>query len=1780
MSLRRILETLRKTYRERQTSTPNKGLRTSNLVHTTKPSHRAIAVFFILTFLQTLIPYNQLWANNNGPNAPEAAAFEPVDATDMVNLLTGDFSYVLPLLNVPSPEGGYPLALSYHGGIAHNQEASWVGLGWNLNPGSINRNINGFPDDWGKTNYEEFFYDAGWTEDEYNFSVGVDVHGFNIGLGASWGSHRSTGGFVSLGYGYKGIGINTKIGSGGSSIGVGYKGFTANAGNNGASFGYSGYGFNGSMDSNGVGVGYGLNTGGGSSLGVGLNYNYSSGLSGNISASLSGLRTNASIGISFSSQGASVYGGVNGPGISTANYGVSNGDATYNIDAFQAAIPIYMFYIGFGHRRVEYSLFKKNNLTVSGSVYPYHALETESASSYQIKENNFMDVHEFLPFSNQSMSLDYLVDQNYGMDKNNMALLAYDKYTVTSQGLSGSIAPVSYEELNLIDRGNTDGAADEQLKGYIGENFSSADGIYDLGYRTNFYFQNELSSFLRTDRTNIQKNPNYTTSGGFQLLNGFTTSNSGAFNENMTNGNRKRTGNFIETFTNNQIRDNQNTTGFIEAKHINRSQETDIFLDEGIGAFRITALDGKTYHYSLPVYNYELFYKNFKDETDENKNFFEIKKTKPYATHWLLTAITGPDYVDVNSNGAVDESDYGYWVEFDYGKWTDGYIWKGPVDGYDEHTNAKDSSDKTYSYYWGRKQIYYLDAVKTRTHTALFVKNLRYDNKSTELDIYEKKYTGGTFNVGEYSETVKSNEDIFRRPIMGYPNDIVYKEDGSTYKLPEYGTANSSYIETFRGNKISAKYIDAPENQVLKLDKILLLKNQPFDISKDRSSIVTTKTGYSIYNTGYSNLNSCSYDPVKNESKSCYTNDLFPYPSGVYMNDPTNITSFKVHQDYNILDERDIEGLNLEENASQVIAFNYDYSLATQSPNSDAPKVPGFDSDWDTSKGRLTLKSVYFKGKSEVAVVPPYRFEYANSSLQYNKGNQDEWGYHKTYPEAWSLNKITTPTGGQIIVNHDTDSYYSEAAYTETKSYDNIAITKNSSSNTFTISFLNTSDDLNNYFNTNTITNFTISRRDSFDALNTFTNTYKVKATSINNSSKSIVFEIDETLSSPYSLFRYEAMTNVSGVSCTLPSANTSDPVHCYSAPTIKSTKGPVLDFTTSNTNGREGGGIRVASIEVSGNDTSVKTVYDYTNLDNNKISGITSYAPSEEQKGIPYVSELPAPLVTYGSVTMKNYDNNDKLLGSTAYEFDVLKPYEESPNYLFCLGDFFKVEQQQNATFINGEVQANKYIIYNKLENIGRVKSVVSYNNVGQLLNKTISNYKQDLDSDGQIGVSQQSHKTLKKIQRNDVASYMISSSSKVEYPSVLESSTAIQGGFTNTTYYENRDMLTGQITQTRSVSSDGNEFKTKIIPAYYITPYGSSAYDYTMGAKVDNSTAKNMLTQTAETLTQIKDGSNWKTVGVSINTWNNDWNYQTYDGSQETSASHQSKIWRKHKIFAWKGEIDSKGAYVGFSGDDDNFNWTDPENQTNSKWIKTSTISLYDHYSMPLETTDINGNKASTKMGDDNTKIFAVANAAYNQMFYSGAEDLITGTDYFSGEVYKGENANISEVYHTGTKGVQVPINTKAFVVKPDSGKYKVSVWAYKGLGYDYTGTRLNVNGEIIEYAIYETISAGDWVQLNFYIKDSEVTTGQEVYVYNNQGVAIYDDFRMCPIASTMASYVYNEWDELTYIIGANNLATKYEYDDAGRLKTTYTEVIDNASITGGFKKASENFYNYQYQ
>ncbi|MFY0255156.1 DUF5977 domain-containing protein [Chitinophaga sp. 30R24] len=82
-------------------------------------------------------------ADLGGPTQPETQTFHPAGTDNMVDLFSGDFHYSIPLLDV----GGYPVTLGYNSGISMDQEASWVGLGWNINPGSITRNLRGLPDD-------------------------------------------------------------------------------------------------------------------------------------------------------------------------------------------------------------------------------------------------------------------------------------------------------------------------------------------------------------------------------------------------------------------------------------------------------------------------------------------------------------------------------------------------------------------------------------------------------------------------------------------------------------------------------------------------------------------------------------------------------------------------------------------------------------------------------------------------------------------------------------------------------------------------------------------------------------------------------------------------------------------------------------------------------------------------------------------------------------------------------------------------------------------------------------------------------------------------------------------------------------------------------------------------------------------------------------------------------------------------------------------------------------------------------------------------------------------------------------------------------------------------------------------------------------------------------------------------------------------------------------------------------------------------------------------------
>jgi hypothetical protein len=137
-----------------------------------------------------LVTLNKL---SGGPSQPEMASFKPAGADNLVNLFTGDMSYNIPLLDV----GGYPVNLFYSGGITMDQEASWVGLGWNINPGSITRNMRGVPDDFDGTDI--ITKEQSIKEDitaGVSFSGTAEVFGFGelgAGGGVFWNNNRGVG---------------------------------------------------------------------------------------------------------------------------------------------------------------------------------------------------------------------------------------------------------------------------------------------------------------------------------------------------------------------------------------------------------------------------------------------------------------------------------------------------------------------------------------------------------------------------------------------------------------------------------------------------------------------------------------------------------------------------------------------------------------------------------------------------------------------------------------------------------------------------------------------------------------------------------------------------------------------------------------------------------------------------------------------------------------------------------------------------------------------------------------------------------------------------------------------------------------------------------------------------------------------------------------------------------------------------------------------------------------------------------------------------------------------------------------------------------------------------------------------------------------------------------------------------------------------------------------------------------------------------------------------------
>lgn len=1603
------------------------------MMHKTKRSHRIIALFLTLNFLSTIIPYNYVIASNNGPTAPEAVSFEPLDVTDMVNLATGDMTYVLPLLNVPSPEGGFPLSIAYHAGIGMAQEASWVGLGWSLNPGAINRSVNGMPDDWLDGRYKEYFYDKGTTLTDYSIGYGLplDPTGMSsLSVNLSWGDSRGFGG--SVGY---------------SSI----DGNRISVGTDGLNFSTAGGLVSGGIGKNGINVGVGGRIGNAVGVDLGLKVGLDPSLNGyaktNADVNMQSafpVGENSAMGMKLSSDGVQVSASMKNNGKTTYSAGgyiasssVEMNDYNIATSGFHIPIPTPWGIFSFGKTKTKISLDKTKDNVVNGSLYFKDNRNLfDATSNYEyllfFREDSLDgDIKTFktpeIDHASDIYEVNIQSTAALELQRNNAAFPNFDSYRVTSQGIAGSLMPRYQKPGALI---GTDKEVDRKYQKFkntyelpnVGSSFADNTDFEGMPY---FHFENEYVENQFASKLQLNGDIPNTTSI-FDYMDGVVATEA-----------RKKSARYVEYWTNEQLASGLGfSTGLLRDKISTDYGDIQDFEQDGIGAFKITAADGKTYHYSIPVYNHEVIARTFgmsSDNPDEEDAFTEKRQVKKYATHWLLTAITGADFVDFNGNQMPDEEDYGYWVKFDYGKWSNGYIWYNPH-GKEYELDGWDDSIKNYS--WGRKDVYYLDQVITRTHTALMVKEERLD-------------------------------------ALG---------KGLTYNA--------------RRDKYTSKNIGFPSQSQLKLVEILLVKNEFLpQMTKENSASLQTS-------------------PSPNHEKQIEWYETVADGGG------TKTLSYS--QQDKVIDVNDnVDWSFIRSKALKSIQMGYDYSLATNAPYSSA-------------NGRLALRSIYSKGKGGVQLIPPYRFSYVNGV--YDVERTDEWGYDFDTPWQWSLNEIVTPTGGKIEVEYEADSFYPVLGE-----------------------------------------NFSFSTTGSVDSNNRIDihfevpyENFGINVGSVVNVSYRLVTSCSEnqntTEATPYTLDKYDgtatAVSSADNETLTFQLDGTPEEVEwiSYGSDCAAIIKGNTYTRITPQTR-LFTSGLRVKALSMSNDKEVYRTTYDYSRPGTNISSGVVAYVPFApySNKEVPYAAELPPPIPMYEYVKTEEVGLDNTSTGYNQYQFMVFPKLDQELSFGNVL-KFQKSSQNFDNNNVGAEVEIADLEIFDNTAALGQLVSISRFNSLGQLQSKTINEYS--TFEDVPQGIASESYQYYKILDyTSDAISdrWNLNTSTKYKYGNTLKSTTVIANGFSTTTYFDKHDLYTGQLLESTTERSDGKAIKSITRPAYHFYP--------NMGSKNEHIFNKNMLTQTALSKSELWLNNKWNVLNASINTWK-DW-------GDDLPSGLDYPIWRKHQTFVWDGSLDEDGFFENYGGLDDNFIWNAAVSvEQPEQWKKLSEITQYNTYSKPLELRDINNNAASTKYGYKDSKIIAIGNCSYNEMFYSGAEDF-DGIG-FGGDVAL-ENGVIITDAHTGNAAIQLNNGGTTFSVTPSyeggTKNFKSSLWVKKG---GEQNVKLKIGTQQVEPNEAEMVYAGEWVQLNY---SSDISSGTNVSIISNGGLAIVDDFRLHPIMSSMSTYVYNEWDELSFIIGANNMASKFEYDAAGRLKESYTEVEDfNGANSGGFISTSRHKYNYK--
>lgn len=785
-----------------------------------------------------------VYALTSGPSQPETQQFAAAGMDNMVDPFTGDFSYNIPLMDV----GGYPININYASGITPDQEASWVGLGWNLNVGAINRSVRGLPDDFagdevskeyntkpnqtfgvtGNVNFEIYGVKLPkGVKGKANIGLSANLYyntynGFGMGVGAS--PSISAGGSAKSRFTGK-LGINATVDSEGGATVTPTVGLSAKQGkdNDGGTFnasvglpfnsreGLKGMSFSGGYTSkertrggktkDGKDASDKVSSSGGSSAFMGFaSPTYSPFMEQDM------FNINAALDLSFSAPNPAIeptpfgFGGyysgqfLKSTSWSHPAYGfmysglnTSDGklldfnrekDAAFNEFSTNLAVPNH-----------TYDVFQVSGQGIGGT---YRLFRGEVGSvSDPIHHDQSYSPKLGLDFGSTGVTSKVGVDLEFNYTQSNSSrwpednayINRFNKENVFGSGLNDPNREAAYfkklgeptpeSDINFLN--NTQNAYNpfrhsiaQGIGGYL-------DGKYVVEGSVNG--KRDIPNVDNQRKVRRPRSTNFTTltateanSVGILPIQNYSLNN---FNWNSKDQ-TARTPN------------STNTISGYDKTSIARISDNK--KGHHISEIRVTDESGSRYVYGIPAYNTLqeeisfakprsqsdygpittglIAYSPGSDDASSNKNgldnYYSKVSTPGFAHSYLLTNILSSDYVDSDNIPGPSDGDFGNYTKFNYSKLTDDFIWRTPfqqnVASFSDGMVGTTSDDKA-NYIWGKKEIWYLHSIETRTHVAEFYLEDRLDGRgvagqhggigSTKLKSLSK--------IVLYSKTDKSN---------------------------------------------------------------------------------------------------------------------------------------------------------------------------------------------------------------------------------------------------------------------------------------------------------------------------------------------------------------------------------------------------------------------------------------------------------------------------------------------------------------------------------------------------------------------------------------------------------------------------------------------------------------------------------------------------------------------------------------------------------------------------------------------------------------------------------------------------------------------------------------------------------------------------------------------------------------------------------------------------------------------------------------------------------------